>query len=563
MYIINFMPTPYALQPFSNLDEFFQAVERVDLIPLEQALSKSLAAASLERRKAEPGDSAPDGEIPQTQNQRGRKLTPAWPFLLLRMWSLFQGSKGPRTVRGLETQMRKHNHKLARKFGFARTPDRQTIKERFQILDRHRDLLIEALRDGSPQPRQLSLFSLLEGPLLEQKQPEKGGSSRSTGVDAIKEALGDDEFEEMVPRGTGADNFIFRHLHGGVMICTNCRPGECNKLHEHGVKERPPREERCPDPARHDDECIHEMRLVWRCKCCGHNLSTTSEVEGLKGRKVPPRVLLRCMLRMVTARYGMSVHQMSRHLNRRRRTSRPSTVHRMMHLIRELGMRERHPIPFAGPVEIDDAKVKLKDGVVFLLGAYDHATRRVYIEIKDRQVDQPMMRDFVTRVSLPGSRVYTDGTAAWPPGMDRIHGVVIHCDFEFSRREEPSKEFPKGYYITTNRIEGSWGLIRRALRIPRTITRRYFPLFLDEEMWRTNHLRNRLEAASYKGEERRGASLMKQLVANMGRGKLSAEELQDGGLMDSDREAAGPPSCHGPVTPDQEQPDQGDWPLAA
>ena len=99
------------------------------------------------------------------------------------------------------------------------------------------------------------------------------------------------------------------------------------------------------------------------------------------------------------------------------------------------------------------------------------------------------MRDFINRVSVPGSRVYTDGTASWPPGIDRIHHVLIHVDFEFGRREEPSKEFPEGYYITTNRIEGSWGLLRRALRIPRTLNLKYFPLFVDEEMWRVNHLR--------------------------------------------------------------------------
>ena len=49
-------------------------------------------------------------------------------------------------------------------------------------------------------------------------------------------------------------------------------------------------------------------------------------------------------------------------------------------------------------MEIDEARVKLKDGVVHLICAYDHATRRLHIEILDGPATQEVIRDLINRV---------------------------------------------------------------------------------------------------------------------------------------------------------------------
>ena len=134
--------------------------------------------------------------------------------------------------------------------------------------------------------------------------------------------------------------------------------------------------------------------------------------------KIRPRKVLLCIHIMLNSSYGISALRMGQRLNTRDRTSRHGTMLKLMNLVRK-GMQEKHPLPFKGPIEIDEAKVNLRDGEVHLIGAYDQATRRVYVEIIDGSANREVMRDFVERVSLPGSKVFTDGTAAWPPDINR------------------------------------------------------------------------------------------------------------------------------------------------
>ena len=484
----------------------------------------------------------------------------------LRLWCLYPGTEAPPRLGTLHNRLTKRGDDLAERCGFiGGVPDRKTIRERFQRSDLHPHLIEAALRAISP--RFVQHYLMPPDPLPPPEHDERIRRSRTKECNNVRQrilqdGLGGDEFDDLIPRGSGADDFLLRHLNGGHTTCHKCEPGECSKGHDHGLTERPPRELKCPNPASHDGRCIHEVLREWRCRCCGSNVSVTSGIEGLHGVKLPLRMVLRCIHNMVNARNGISALSMGGHLNTRARTSRHLTILHLMHRVRE-AMHETHPLPFKGPVEIDEAKLKLKDGEVHLIGAYDHATRRVYIEILDGPATQTVMRDFVERVSPPRSWVYTDGTAAWPPGIDRVHGVVIHKNFEFGRAEELKGEGNGWSYITTNRIEGSWGRVRRAQRIPTTVTRKFFPLYLDEVMWRINHLGNRLEAESYKGAERRGAALMGQIVANMGKRRLNPKELREGVETNSNHTTTGPVISHDSAAPDREPLDVVEMPLAA
>ena len=572
MYRINHIPIAFALQPCSNEDQFFQAVVKVDLTPLVAVIAEATAAASQGRSRTQlAGDDMPDGEAPQSHDEKkrrgGRNCLPAEPFVLLRLYCLYPGTGAPPELETLRKNLKKNGGRLAKRFGFTTGGAAwKTIKERFQWLDAHPDLIIEALRAISPRDMQLSMFPTDPVPLPEEKILRVRNRTKETNAarkSSLQDTVGDDEFDERTPRGSGADDRLLRFLYGGNLECHLCVPESCNKGHDHGLTERPPRELNCPRGADHKDgECIHEVRREWRCRCCGSNLSVTAGIEGLSRSKLPNRVMLRCIHIMLRERDGVAANQMTRGLNFGGRTMRPGTIRNKMRIIRE-AMKEQHPLPFRGTVEIDEAKVKLKDGYVHLIGAYDHATRRVYIEILDGPATQEVMRDFIERVSLPGSRVYTDGTAAWPPGSNRIHGVVIHKHFEFGRRAELHGEGKGWFYITTNGIEGKWGRVRRSLRVTTTVTRKYFPMYLDEAMWRINHLGNRLEVESYEGEERRGVALMGQIVANIGSRRLNPKGLREGVEMSSGHSTTGPVISHGSAALDCDPPDVWEMPLAA
>ena len=566
MYRINCIPIGITLQPCSDEDQFFQAAYKVNLPPLVGVIAEATAAASQGRRRTQlAGDDTPDGEAPQSHDEkkrRGRKVMPAEPFVFLRLYCLYPGTGAPPELETLRKNLKKNGGRLAKRFGFtAGGASWKVIKERFQWLDAHPDLLIEALRAISPRDVQLTMFPT--EPLPEKNirsGRDRTKECKDTRDRLVQDTVGDEEFEDWCPRGSGADDRLLLLLHEGILKCHSCVPGECKKGHVHGLTERRPRKMKCPNPARHDDRCIHEVRRESRCKCCGSNVSVTSGIKGLASRKLPLRVFLRLLHIMVRERDGVAALQAAGNLNFRGRTMRQRTTLRLMRIIRG-AMKERHPLPFRGTVEIDEAKVK--DGYVHLIGAYDHATRRVYIEILDGPATQAVMRNFIERVSLPGSRVYTDGTAAWPPGIDRLHGVVIHKEFEFARREELAGKGQGWFYITTNRIEGKWAHVKRYLRVPTTVSRKYFPLYLDEAMWRINHIGNRLEAALYQGDERRGEALMGQIVANLGKLRVGAKELREGVEMSPDYPSPGSMSSQDSETPDCDLPDVGEMPLAA
>ena len=218
---------------------------------------------------------------------------------------------------------------------------------------------------------------------------------------------------------------------------------------------------------------------------------------------------------------------MKRKLNRRHKNAHHGSVHMLMQRLR--AAMDEPFVPFKGTTEIDEASVKLPGGKIHLIGAYNVRTRRVYIEIIPKVADKAIMRDFILRVTVPGSRIYTDGTAAYPDGLhDRSHYTVIHTNFDWAHPDE--MDGPDGQkvriYVTTNRIEGSWGFIKRALLIPVTVTHKHFPRYLMELHWRINRQHNRKEAEAYTGKERRNLFLMGQLLENMRDRRLTVNEIR-------------------------------------
>ena len=217
--------------------------------------------------------------------------------------------------------------------------------------------------------------------------------------------------------------------------------------------------------------------------------------------------------------------------------------------------------PFEGTTEIDEAQVKMPEGVIHLIGAFNVDTGRVRIEIIPKEADREIMAEFILRVTAPGSRIDTDGTAAWPPWIrDREHHVVIHSAHDYAHREEikgPDGKM-KTIYVTTLHIEGSWGFLKRALRIPLTVSYKHFPRYLAEAQWRISHLHNRKEAEAFTGDERRNLLLMGQIVANMPHRRITVKEIREG------KRACAKPQPPGHVTgTHHDLPEENEMPRAA
>ena len=565
--LINVTPGCNPLQPCSNDDEFFEALDKIDLSALEAEISENPDGAGRAGFATDTVDPyGEDDDILQTaapNQRRGPKLKSALPFVKARLWCLYPGTGAPSKMGTFYSRrLEKRGNRLASLCGFTGLPCRKTMTERFKALDDHTDLIVETLRaisKGILAMQQAATFQpYLIPPDPEPPKEKKEPRDRTAEINhwrkrVLKEGLGDDEFDDRFRWLGAVEQYLIDRMHGGVMTCHKCHLDDCRKHHEHGLTERRPRRP-CPDPDNHDRDRHgdHGTRREWRCRCCGAHVSVTSGTF-LENVKLPLRKVLRCIYNMVDAAYGVAAIRMGRRLNSRGRTMRHYTILMLMHRVREI-MREKHPLPFEGKVEIDEAVVKLKDGVVNLLGAYDTRTRRVYIEIIDGPATKEVMRDFIERVSLPGSRVDTDGTAAWPDDIDRIHGFVIHKYFDFGHAEELMGKGNGWFYITTDRIEGSWGLLKRALRIPVTASSKYFPLYLAEAMWRINYIRNRREMESYEGEDRRVLALMGQLLANGSVSQLTTEEILVWAEPDTDA---------GMVVEDCDLPGEVDYPQAA
>lgn len=222
--------------------------------------------------------------------------------------------------------------------------------------------------------------------------------------------------------------------------------------------------------------------------------------------------------------------QMAGYCNGPGRNMPVARILRLMHRIRAAMVEA--PQVFEGTTEIDEAVIALSDGsLVNLIGAYNHETHRVHIEVLARKATKEVMADFIGRVTAPGSRIYVDGDAAVPrTGRDRDttreYYAVNHSAFEWARHVDLGEDDPRGLWATTNRIEGSWGFLKRSLRLRVSVSKHHLGLYLAEVMWRLNYLGNRIEAETYIENERRELALMKRIVAGMVGKKVTEQRLR-------------------------------------
>jgi len=88
------------------------------------------------------------------------------------------------------------------------------------------------------------------------------------------------------------------------------------------------------------------------------------------------------------------------------------------------------------------------------------------------------LRPIVLRHVERGSAVYSDGYQFYQtlPRDGYAHEFVDHNRNEYARGA-----------VTSNGIEGFWGILKRRLAVKGGVQRRYLHLFVAEECWRYNH----------------------------------------------------------------------------
>ena len=576
MYNVNATPVAPTLQICPNEDDFFAAIEKLEkreenekgaLTALAEIISESLDRTGGASETVDPYAEDDDTSLPVAPGKRrGPKLKSPGPFVKLRLWCLYPGTGAPRRLGTLYSQrLEKRSDPLATRCGFGpkNIPDRGTTRERFLKLDAHPDLLEAVLRAISAAFVQHYLIP--PEPAL---QPEKKGSVNKTRTaeknahaDRLgREALSPDEYNERFGTQWKREQFLLEYLHGFDLRCHHCITGKkkCSPCAGDRVYETWPRRPECPNPENHARHGTHEPRRQWRCRCCRNYLSVTAGTL-LDGVKLPLRTVVRCIYNLVKERYWITVGEMSWEFNRRGKDGRRGSAHMLMHRIRE-AMDEEFA-PFEGTTEIDTAQVKLPEGVIHLIGAFNVDTGRVRIEIIPKDADREIMAEFILRVTAPGSRIDTDGTASWPPWIpDREHHTVIHSAFDYAHREEidgPDGK-KKTIYVTTLHIEGSWGFLKRSLQIPLTVSHKHFPRYLAETQWRINRLHNKKEAEAYTGKERRNLILMGQIVSNMPYRWITVKEIREGKRARTEPQ---PPRCQ--TATDRDLPEEVELPRAA
>jgi hypothetical protein len=169
---------------------------------------------------------------------------------------------------------------------------------------------------------------------------------------------------------------------------------------------------------------------------------------------------------MCASKKGMSAHQIHRMLGISYKTVW-FLCHRLRFAMSQHGMIEK----LRGIVEIDEVWIGPKEKGSGLRGTGRvESKKRPVVALMERSENHSRVRSFpVERVTLNninpilkqhveiGTRIQTDEAAVyhWIPDFPD-HDIVTHAKKEYSRHED-------GRHITTNTVEGYFGLVRRSV----------------------------------------------------------------------------------------------------
>jgi transposase-like protein len=230
---------------------------------------------------------------------------------------------------------------------------------------------------------------------------------------------------------------------------------------------------------------------VWKCYGCCEQFTVTVRTV-FEDSHIPLNRWLLAAYLLCASKKGMSAHQIHRMTG-----ISYKTVWFMMHRLRfamtQHGMIEK----LRGVVEIDEVWIGPKEKWSGLRGTGNRESKkRPVVSLMERRQNGSSVRSFpVERVTLEnikpimkehvevGSRIQTDEATVYHWIHDDFpdHDVVTHKKREYSRHEN-------GRHITTNTVEGFFGLVRRGVfGIYHHWGRGYLQQYLNEFDFRYNH----------------------------------------------------------------------------
>jgi transposase-like protein len=205
---------------------------------------------------------------------------------------------------------------------------------------------------------------------------------------------------------------------------------------------------------------------VWKCYGCCEQFSATVGTVFEDSHISLQRWLLVAYL-MCASKKGMSAHQIHRMIGISYKTVW-FMCHRLRFAMTQHGMIEK----LRGIVEIDEVWIGPKEIGSGMRGTgHVESKKRPVVSLMERSADGGRVRSFpVERVTLNnikpimkehveiGTRIQTDEAIVYHFLHDDFpdHDVVTHKKKEYSRYEN-------GLHITTNTVEGFFGLVRRSV----------------------------------------------------------------------------------------------------
>lgn len=221
-----------------------------------------------------------------------------------------------------------------------------------------------------------------------------------------------------------------------------------------------------------------------KCKACRREWVPKHDlVSGIRGGTTEWNNFLSCFLRYKTIRL------IALHLPH----ARP-TLMKMSMLVREV-MYSDMPNSFSGVVEVDETYIAgtwynkrwaerrygtkrgrgtSKQPVFGILERERGVVRPFLVPNVQKRTLMPIIKRYV----VPGSIIYSDAYQLYQETTREgyTHDYVDHHRNEYARGE-----------VSTNAMEGFWGLLKKRLRSTGGIRRERLHLYVHEEAWRYNH----------------------------------------------------------------------------
>jgi transposase-like protein len=230
---------------------------------------------------------------------------------------------------------------------------------------------------------------------------------------------------------------------------------------------------------------------VWKCYGCREQFSVTVGTV-FEDSHIPLHRWLLTAYLMCASKKGMSAHQIHRMTGISYKTVW-FMCHRLRFAMSQHGMIDK----LRGVVEVDEVWIGPKEKWSGLRGTgHPESKKRPIVSLMERSNGHSRVRSFhVERVTLAnikpimrehvetGTNIQTDEATVYHWMRDEFpsHDVVTHKNKEYSRREN-------GRHITTNTVEGFFGLVRRGVfGTYHHWGRGYLQQYLNEFDFRYNH----------------------------------------------------------------------------